>query len=887
MLRERLLERIGRPNPAQLSLLQAPPGYGKTTLIMQWLASNSLTPIWLSLDSRDNDVLRFWRYVVGAIQRFDTGLVPKTQELLGESLEDDADTIVESLVNELLTGSSVITGPAPLMLVLDDYHVINHSRIHDSVSYFLDNLPPTLHVVIASRTQPPLFIERRKVRGLLVQLTSVDLAFIPEETALFLQQRLPGGVTQDSVFALHKRTEGWAAAIQLAVLSMQRNSSVINENSVFTQAVSDLDEEVIRYLFDEVISCLDQDLKNFVVNASMLTCFSPSLLDAIYGKSDSHDIIQILKDKNLFVQPLHGEEHWFRFHELFREALKPHFEAKPQQERFALHQRIALAFEAMDNKEEAIEHYVLAQEWDKAASMVEYISYGRVLGSEDSLSETLLRKLPEEQWQHRPKLLLIKAWSLFRSNDITPAESYLARIEELLNSGSVVMPEDERKQMFSHIAVYRTQLAHIAGDPQGARRLIADHEALIQSDHKDEDLGLQLGVVIDYFVRGDMGNIVKHGPAILGKAQRENNQFIALGLAQTLGMATYYAGDVNAAFECFSQFHQWIESVEMDEELAIGWSYICTLDMYREINQFDKVEECWQRLGDYASSTAMPGQKALTHITYANALISAGRYEEAKNLLSIAQQGFSDHLSFWSFISSPISVFSIKLALLEGREQEAMDWADKEQERLRSITFYRSEEERALLIRIDIMRGQYAAAQSLLSLILEDAQRSGRVISYVRGLVLQVRLCLAQGNQNLARSSLIQALEMGEKSGYCRIFLDDWDVVAPILTQLRGLSATLLSYRDELSRQSALEPGNIQNQEAQRESAKVCDSLTPREVEILWLIKQGLKNAEIADQLSISGNTAKVHVRNLYEKLGVKSRTQAVSKAEEIGVFTA
>ena len=290
MLRQRLFSRLGSPEPGHISLLQAPPGYGKTTLIIQWLSACELQPVWLSLDGRDNDVLRFWRYLVGAIQRSDEHIAPKAQGMLLDLPPAQIDQLVEMLLNELLVwGGGTLS--SPLVLVLDDYHVINNASIHDSMAYLLDNLPSSIHVVFASRTQPPLFIERRKVRGQLIEVTSVELAFIAEETALFLKQRLSGTVSDDSIFVLQKRTEGWAAAVQLAVLSMQRDLPMAKEGSVLTRALTDLDEEVIRYLFDEVISGLDQEVRDFVIDTFGLPKMIEHTLSSAVSIDDGESLI--------------------------------------------------------------------------------------------------------------------------------------------------------------------------------------------------------------------------------------------------------------------------------------------------------------------------------------------------------------------------------------------------------------------------------------------------------------------------------------------------------------------------------------------------------------------------------------------------------------------
>lgn len=882
MDRERLLQRLAKPHAGQMTLLQAPPGYGKTTLVAQWLEQLGNGKIWLSLDERDNDIHRFWNYFIGAIQRFDDGLCLNSQTMLHELSDETLDSFTIALINDLLAVTNDFIDQ-PLIFVLDDYHVIQLQAVHESLSYFLDNLPTCLHLVIASRSLPPLAIERRKVRDQLCEITSRDLAFIEAETEQFLRDRLSTELSQAAIASLQQRTDGWAAAIQLAAVSMQGESQLKSTDSIFADAISELDEVVIRYLFTEVISNLDQSLQAFVVHTAPLACFSAELLDDIHDKTDSADIIKQLKEKNLFVESLQGEASWFRFHDLFRESLLATFSGLPEAERVEIHRKAGNSLEKMGLQEDAFEHFVAAEEWPRAANLVEAIGYKRALASQDILSETLLRKLPSEVIEQRPKLLLIQAWALFRTNDISPAEQYLSAIETLFSNPEFEIDPDEKKEILSHIAIYRTQIAHISGDEAAAQGLIEAHKD--QLHYQDYDLGVRAGLVLDIFVRGDLASINEYVPEILEQAKEENNQFIASNLAQLVGVSRFYSGQVDAGLAEFEAFDQWLQGVEINPGFSPGWSDISLLDLHRELNQFEKAGAGWERLQEYVNHNVLPGQKTLTNIAYCSVLMAMGDFELAKTLLDQAEEDFSDKLSFWSFISPPIDMFKAKLALLTHQLEAAYAWAGQHGKELQAQAGYRREEERLLLARIYIRQEKFKAAETILLEIEAECRRYKRVLNQVRALVLLSLLKQSITASDEARKLLQTALELGAKAGYLRVFLDDWQELEPILTKLRGLPPTLLNYYEVLQKQSEKNPSSTIDREQAEANRKIKQRLTPREIEILWLIKQGLKNTEISERLSIADNTAKVHIRNLYEKLCVKSRTQAVSRAEEIGVF--
>lgn len=893
MRRDRLLARLGQPQGGAMTLLHAPPGYGKTTLVSQWLNRLDNTCVWLSLDERDNDELRFWSYLVGAFLNSNPNLFSASQQLLEQKATDQTDLLLTAFVNDLFVlakhaeqDGQVLSVSNPLLLVLDDYHFIQNDSINTGFNYFLDNLPPFVHVVLTSRVLPPLSISRRRVRRLLNEITSKDLAFLKNESKQYFTEVLDQELTDENLEILQQRTEGWPAALQLAAVSMQEASNLQSAERVFSNAVNGLDELAIGYLFDEVISLLDPLLQTFAVNASLLSCFSAELLDAMFGIKNSSDLINRLREKNLFVLPLDSDGRWYRFHELFRQALRSHFESKDKEEQFELHLHAGRTLESFALKQEAIDHYLAAEAWQEASNLIEDLGYNRALTSEDSMIVAWLEMLPREVLNLRPKLMLVRAWAFFRSSDVTPAESYLNQIEKLLRDGHAPAKEEERQKLLSQVALYKTQLARIVGDNKAIEHWSSEFNNYMQHQPEELDPVALIGVVLDHYFRGEMADTVDIASRALRTAKKEGNQFLALTLSQMLAAAALYSGQIKKGFNVLEEIKSWIQEEGQDPKVTIGFNDITLLEMYRESNQIQQAKECWQRLQHYMAAYAEPAQKALIYVAYVRVLLVEEEFSEARKLLDLAEEEFAKNVSFWSYAAPSIPMLRAAIELQENNTKDAYRWAEQNEARLlEEEPDFGSEDERLFLSRLYIKQGRYADAEAVLSVIVEQTHKLGRQLNYVRALLLRTELYYRRGSVELARRALIDALTVGRRAGFCRAFIDRWDVIESLMSSLGGVDPKLLSYVEAISEQAQMRWGAGESRAQNEENARLRESLTPRQIEMIWLINQGLKNYEIAEKLSIAPNTAKAHIRNLFDKLQVKSRTLALSKAREIGVF--
>lgn len=892
MRRDRLLARLGKPHGGAVTLLHAPPGYGKTTLVGQWLDKLNNERVWLSLDERDDDEMRFWSYLIGAFLNSYPNSFTASRKLLEQKSLDQVDLLLTGFINDLLSlavvtdqNKSGLSASTPLLLVLDDYHFIQNESIHRGFNYFLDNLPPFVHVVITSRVLPALSISRRRVRRLLKEITSKDLTFQKAETKQYFAELLGEELDDKRIDKLQKRTEGWPAALQLAAVSMLEASNLQSVENVISNAVDGLDELVIGYLFDEVISLLDPLLQTFAVNASLLSCFSAELLDSMFGIANSSDLINQLREKNLFVVTLESDSRWYRFHELFRQALGSHFYRKEKEERCELQLHAARALEAFGLKEEAVDQYLAAEAWQQAATLVEELGYSRALTCEDPLIVAWLEKLPREELNLRPKLLMIRVWALFRSSDVSPCENYLNQIEQLLVKGQFPAGEEERQKLLSQVALYKTQLARIQGDSKAIEHWSGEFDNHAKHQAEELDPVALIGVVLDKYFRGEMADTVDIASRALRNAKREGNQFLAVTLSQMLAAAAFYSGQVKKGFKVLEEIEGWIQQEGQDPKVTIGFNDITLLEMYREVNQIEQAKACWQRLQRYIRDYAEPAQRALIYVAYVRVLIVEEDFSQARALLEAAEEEFEKNISFWSYAAPSIPMLRAALDLQEGHTREVYRWAELNEQRLLGESEFNTEDERLLLARVYIQQSRYTDAESVLSRIVELTHKYGRQLNFVRALLLRMELYFRRGSMELARRALIDALSVGRRAGFCRVFIDSWEGIEALMSSLGGVDPKLLSYLESISEQAKLSWSANTSRAQTEENARLRESLTPRQREMIWLINQGLKNYEIAERLSIAPNTAKAHIRNLFDKLQVKSRTLALSKAREIGVF--
>src|SRR5579871_2481834 len=342
-------------------LVSAPAGFGKTTLLTEWLELVKCPVAWLSLDSSDNHALAFWSYIVAALQSAEPRIGADATALLQSPQPAPLEAVLTLLLNELSALS------ADLVLVLDDYHLIDAHAVHDGLLFLIDHLPPRLHLVIASRTDPPLPLARMRARGELVELRAADLRFTPDEAATYFRESMALDLTPQDVAVLDGRTEGWIAALQLAALSMQGREDVAG----FIAGFAGDDRYIVDYLAEEVLQQQPDQIRQFLLHTCVVDRLSGSLCDALTGQADGKAVLETLQRANLFVVPLDNRRQWYRYHHLFADVLRARLLDEQPETMPELHRRASAWFERNGEASEAIRHALAGEDFPRAADLIE------------------------------------------------------------------------------------------------------------------------------------------------------------------------------------------------------------------------------------------------------------------------------------------------------------------------------------------------------------------------------------------------------------------------------------------------------------------------------------------------------------------------------------
>jgi LuxR family maltose regulon positive regulatory protein len=466
--RAHLLERLtaGMKAGKFLTLVSAPAGYGKSTLLAEWVKAYAGQVAWISLDERDDQPLRFWVYFITALQTVSKQVGQAALELLGSSQHFDGQQFLVALANELTALEQ------PVILVLDDYHAISDADIHAGMVFLLEHLPPSLHLVIATRTDPPLPLSRLRVRGQLTEVRIADLRFTADEASLFLNDLMELGLNDADVHALETRTEGWIAGLQLAALSMQGRSDA----QAFIQNFTGSQHFVLEYLVDEVLQRQPEALQDFLLETSILTRLCAPLCNAVTQSTDSADALADLHRRNLFVIPLDGEHYWFRYHHLFAEFLKSHLKRMRADDLPGLHRRAAEWFQSNNQPEDALRHAFAIPDYTYVSRLV--VDNWRRIYHTGRLDTAVqwLESMPGDLLRQSPPLGVAYCWTLFIRGDYERIASYLGYIEQafdqMVAAGNLPVEHPEYNIILQQVILLRAVVMRHQGFAAAAIREI-------------------------------------------------------------------------------------------------------------------------------------------------------------------------------------------------------------------------------------------------------------------------------------------------------------------------------------------------------------------------------------------------------------------------------
>ena len=885
--RSRLIEQLNSGLHRRLTLISAPAGFGKTTLVSEWAADCGRPTAWLSIDEGDGDITRFLTYLISALQTIKSEIGIEALQGIRASQSPLLESILISLINEI----SAI--PTECILILDDYHLIDTSAIDNALMFFLEHLPPQLHVVITTREDPNLSLARFRVRDQLTEIRVADLRFTPAEAAEFLNQVMDLSLSAEDVTALDNRTEGWIAGLQLAALSMRGQEDVHG----FIQAFTGDHRYIVDYLIEEVLRRQPEDIQNFLLQTSILERLNGSLCDAVTAQTGSKTKLEQLQRGNLFLIPLDDKRDWYRYHHLFADVLRMHMTTEAPDSIPALHKRASEWFEKNNLTADAIRHALVGEHFERAAELIEKAISPMRQSRQEATLLGWLKALPEEMFQNHPVLNVNYAGILMQNGQFDGVESRLRDVEQWLATpeGSrrppVYVDEEDFQRLPSSVHMYRAAIA---------------------------------------LAQGDTVNSMKHARKVLELA-REDDDFPRGAASSLLGLASWTSGDLETAYRMFAEGMSHLQKVgfisdviggsvtladiritqgSLREAMSIyerglqlatkqGTSvlrgaadmHVGMSDLYCEHNDLDAAEQHLLKSKELGELNGLPKNPYRWRVAMARIQGAQGDLDGALDLLDEAEP-----LYVGDFAPNvrPIQALKARVWIKQGELEKALAWARTQKLSIEEEPGYLREFEQITFVRILLSQYQSDHSDNLLNnatefldRLLNAADEGGRMNSVIEILILQALAHQLQEDIPAALSSLERALKLAETEGYVRIFIDEGTAMEALLRKA-ATSKTISDYVAKLLSAFEAERKGIGEEipiSAAPVSGSMIEALSQRELDILRLFKTELSGPEIAQELVIALSTVRTHTKSIYNKLNVNSRRGAVKRAIELGLI--
>jgi LuxR family maltose regulon positive regulatory protein len=881
--RQRLRERVSAGAGSALTLVSAPAGFGKTTLLTEWLAAGPLdgpSVGWLSLDEADNDPSLFWKYVVAALRSVAGGEVGAGALSLLESSQAPFDAVLTTLINDLFAVSGQV------ILVLDDYHVIEAREVHDGVVFLLEHLPPQMHLIIASRADPPFSLARWRGEGGLTEIRAADLRFTPEESATYLDGTVGGVLTMEDVATLDQRTEGWIAALQLVALSMQGRDDLRS----FIAGFAGDDRYIVDYLAEEVLQRQTEDVRQFLLQSSILDRLSGPLCDAVTGQANGGATLVTLERANLFLVPLDDRRRWYRYHHLFADVLRAHLLDEQADNVAVLHSRASGWFERSGEPAEAIRHALAAEDFDRAANLAELAIRAMAQARQEATMRGWLKVLPAEVVRFRPVLTVGFAGALLLAGEFEGVEERLREAERWLDltgsearaAGMVVADEAGFRSLPGTIEAYRAALALVGGDVQST--VTHARRALELSPAEDHLIRASAAGVLGlaYWASGDLEAGFQAYSECVEGLRRVGHIADIFGCSIALADIRRTQGRLRDAMRIYEHA---LQANEPDRPVVRGTAdmYVGMSELYRERDDLETSSELLVRSKELGDHLGMPQNRYRWLVAMARIREAEGDAGAAVDLLEEAERAYVG--DFFPNVR-PVAAARARSQLLRGEVGEAFAWVRERGLSAHDDLSYLREFEHVTLARVLLALHRTERSESslqdaaqLLDRLLAEAESGGRTGTVIEVLVLQALAHQALGDMPAALASLERAVSLAEPEGYARIFIDEGAPMGFLLRALASQGSAGRYARQILAISSTTDHDRPSKQ-------PLLDPLSERELDVLRLLRTDLSGPEIARELVVSLNTVRTHQKHIYAKLGVNNRRAAVRQGDELKLLS-
>ena len=870
--RPRLSQLIDGGLDRALILVSAPAGYGKTTLVSSWLKETKIPSAWLSLDGGDNDPVRFLQYLIATLSPLASGVEAEAPGMLQRNQPSQFENVINLLVNELASF------PEPFVLVLDDFHVIQSESVLKILAYLLEHLPPQMHLALLSRTDPLLPLSRLRARNKLTDIRADQLRFTRDEIAAFLNDVMGLALSAEDLSAMETRTEGWIASLQLAALSMQS----IKDIHGFVAAFTGSHHYVMDYLVEEVLGLQTKKVGNFLMQTSILDHMCGPLCESVIDANpeepvDGQAMLEALERMNLFVIPLDDERRWYRYHHLFADMLRKRLEQHYPDSLPRLHQRASRWFEQNGLASEAIRHSLTGGDQERAIQLIEQYGPLLLMSAElNALSGWI--KAVEARSQAHPWIHIIKAWLSILTGQPERAEEEFQPAEKLISSRK---PDTNIKLMQGAMATGRSYRSFMEGDTN--RTAIFAREAVKILPDLDLTSRSIRGIATALLgeaslMNGELESALQACTEAKQIGQASGNVPVVIIVNCALGRIFTEQGLLHQAAEMYAEALQIATRPDGRKMVTAGEPYTELSQVSYEWNDLENALEQAHSCVALCRQSGQETFQATGSIMLARLERIHGNTKTAVENMNIAEKLMKEHHFAFKY-TIWVKHALVRLWIALGDLEKASHIVEESGITTHDEIPYLREPEFLALLRLLLAQGDYDASLALSKRLLHQAEtgkRAGRVIE-----VLVLQALIYQGIKDLdhALAALKRALSLARPEGYIRTFVDEGE---PMLRLLHLARSRQIETEYVTALLSVFEKTTGPTQPPHK---LLTEPLTAREVEVLNLIKAGCSNQDIADRLVISMPTVKRHISNIYTKLGVKSRTQAVSIGKELKLF--
>ncbi len=858
--RPRLYTRLDAWTRYDVTLISAPAGFGKTTLLSSWCSTlRPDTYAWLALDSSDNDPMRFWTYIITALRRFFSDQWEQRFSSIQSLIQSSSERLLTILINALTDL------PHDIALILDDYHIITSPELHTAMTFLLDHMPARFHLILAGRGDPPLPLARLRARRCLNELRTADLRFTLAEVSAFLQQVMGLQLTPQQITTLDAHIEGWIAGLQLAALSMQGQADIARFLASFTGS----NRYILPYLSEEVLQRQPEHVRDFLLHTAVLERLSAPLCDAITQRRDGQTILDYLEQANLFLIPLDEQRQWYRYHHLFAEFLRARLQRDRPELVPVLHLRAAQWYEQYGLINVTMEHALASGNMEYTAHLAERFALTMIARGEVTTFLRWLERLPAELLSQHLQLCITQAAFLETKGQLDAAERVLHEIERALprlkqENGQALHLESDYLAAYAGLYAFR-------GDLPRTLEVAAQAEALLPADDINTRSILATIRGSAYVLHGDLLQASHIFDEAISLGNRAGNKLTALTSLGVQGYILACQGRLHRAAETYHKAMQQGTGEGGRFFAPTSLAYVQYSDLLYEWNRLEEAER-------YASDGLAMGQRwghlstlAQGYIVQARIQVVRGNYAQAQDLMQATYQQVQGYS--YPTAQQQVVIWNALLALQMGREDMTLTYLSELQQSETLIHFRGMQQ--LLLAKLAMIQHQPDRALQIANELLQHAGATGEQRIVIDALALQATITHTQGQPQAAMRALAHALKLAEPEGYIRAFIDYGDAMIELLRYALAHEIASTTYIHKLlaacdSAHAAILQGN---------------ALSERELSVLHYLAAGRSNQEIARALVVATSTIKTHISNIYTKLGVHTRTQAIARARELGLL--